>query len=63
QRAGGVWTTEARIPYAALSTAPPAPGSAWRVNFRRKDAARGSAADWQVPIGYDPARFGYLFFE
>ncbi|MFH1145274.1 MAG: metallophosphoesterase, partial [Candidatus Eisenbacteria bacterium] len=46
QRAGGVWTTEARIPYAALSTAPPAPGSAWRVNFRRKDAARGSAADW-----------------
>lgn len=35
----------------------------WRANFRRKQARTGAAADWQVPIDYDPGTFGELRFE
>jgi hypothetical protein len=53
---------EATIPFASLSLHAPAPGERWRVNFRRKEMSRGSYADWQYPIGYEPDRFGYLLF-
>ncbi len=61
--ADGAWTLEAAIPFATLEAAAPAAGSAWRINFRRKEIALGGSADWQVPIGYDPAEYGYLRFE
>ena len=38
-------------------------GDQWRANFRRKEQAKSSSADWQYPIGFDPRRFGYLAFE
>jgi hypothetical protein len=61
--AKGEWILEAAIPFATLNTTAPASGARWRANFRRKEIALGSSADWQVPIGYDPPRFGYLRFE
>ncbi|MDM7916775.1 MAG: metallophosphoesterase [Candidatus Eisenbacteria bacterium] len=57
------WSAEIRIPFETLGTATPRSGTSWRVNFRRKEPSRGANADWQVPIGYDPTRFGYLVFE
>jgi hypothetical protein len=58
----GAWTVEAAIPFAVLNASAPAPGDQWRVNFRRKEMSRGSSADWQCPLDYDPARLGYLRF-
>jgi hypothetical protein len=63
QRAAGEWIVEAAIPFASLSLHAPAPGERWRVNFRRKEMSRGSYADWQYPIGYEPDRFGFLLFS
>jgi hypothetical protein len=62
-RGDGYWEVEAAIPFETLGFAPPAPGGRWRVNFRRKEIARQSSADWQYPIGFEPQRFGYLVFE
>lgn len=63
RRLAHAWEVEAAIPFATLEAAPPGPGTIWRINFRRKEIGRGSSADWQVPIGFDPARFGYARFE
>jgi len=63
KQADGSWSAEFRIPYASLDAQPPTPGTTWRIHFRRKEIDKGSSADWQVPIGYDPARFGYLPLE
>jgi hypothetical protein len=38
------------------------PGPARRVNFRRAEAAKQSAADWQGPIRYGPVRRGVLVY-
>jgi hypothetical protein len=38
-------------------------GQRWRLNFRRKQWRLGEAADWQIPIGHDPAGFGVLEFR
>jgi hypothetical protein len=62
-REAGGWTIEAVIPFAELGFTPPAPGTSWRVNFRRKEISKQSSADWQYPIGFEPKRFGYLVFE
>ena len=62
QQAADEWIVEAAVPFAVLGTAPPAPGDRWRVNFRRKEMSRGSYADWQYPVDYEPDRFGYLLF-
>jgi predicted phosphohydrolase len=59
---GGVWTAELAVPYTELGMEPPAPGDAWRVNFRRKQAADGATADWQHPIDYAAEGFGRLIF-
>jgi len=62
QRADDRWSVEMRIPLEQMGgnvTARPA----WRANFRRKQARTGAAADWQVPIDYDPGTFGELEFE
>ena len=62
RQTAGEWTVEAAIPFAALDLVAPAPGDRWRVNFRRKEMSRGSYADWQYPVGYEPDQFGYLLF-
>jgi hypothetical protein len=63
-RGDGFWTFEAAIPVATLGGLEGiVAGDEWRVNFRRKEQAKGSSADWQYPIGFDPRRFGYLAFE
>jgi hypothetical protein len=59
----GEWTLEASIPYSTLNTRFPQPGQRWRVNFRRKEMARESSADWQIPISYNIDQLGYLSFE
>jgi hypothetical protein len=62
-RGDGYWTFEAAIPVSSLGRDAIMAGDEWRVNFRRKEQAKGSSADWQYPIGFDPRRFGYLAFE
>lgn len=62
-RAEGRWAVEARIPFTTLEAERPGPGDRWRINFRRKEPSRGSSADWQVPVDFRPATFGYLAFE
>jgi len=61
RRTGGAWTFEARLPFSEVGADPDAP--CWSVNFRRKQARGGRAADWQVPIDYDPGTFGELRME
>jgi len=62
-RGDGYWTFEAAIPVASFGRDAIMAGDEWRINFRRKEQARGGSADWQYPIGFDPRRFGYLAFE
>jgi predicted phosphodiesterase len=62
-RADDYWTLEAAIPLATLGVDGIVAGDEWRANFRRKEQAKKSSADWQYPIGFDPRRFGYLAFE
>lgn len=61
-RNGEGWNIEVRVPLAALG-ATAGPGSVWGLNFRRKQARTMAAADWQVPIDYNPRSFGELVFE
>ncbi|NIT37148.1 MAG: hypothetical protein GTN49_11745 [candidate division Zixibacteria bacterium] len=62
-RGGDYWTFEAAVPVATLGVDGVVAGDEWRTNFRRKEQAKKSSADWQYPIGFDPRRFGYLAFE
>ena len=57
------WEIEVAIPFKALGSATPQPGDEWRINFRRKEIALGSSADWQYPISYDANLFGKLVFS
>jgi hypothetical protein len=56
------WSIEARIPLAQLE-ATAKPGQQWGINFRRKQKRFNSAADWQVPIQYDPKTYGMLIMK
>ena len=60
-----VWTTEMRIPLAALSQTKPASGDRWRLNLYRHDVANHAFLAWS-PTGtssaHTPERFGYLLF-
>jgi predicted phosphodiesterase len=56
------WSIEARIPLDQLQTTATA-GQEWGINFRRKQKRLNSAADWQVPIQYDPKSFGSLIMK
>lgn len=63
-KADKYWVAEMAIPMAALAAEePPAKGTTWRTNFRRKEIYKNEYADWQFPIGFDPRYFGYLVFE
>jgi hypothetical protein len=61
-RSGDRWVIEVRVPLSTLG-ATAEPGSVWGLNFRRKQAWTAAAADWQVPIDYNPRSFGELVFE
>jgi predicted phosphodiesterase len=62
-RGDGYWTFEVAIPVATLGIDGVVAGDEWRANFRRKERAKDSSADWQYPIGFDPRVFGYMTFE
>ena len=62
QRVDDRWSVEIRVPLSALGAGAQT-DSAWGLNFRRKQARTGAAADWQVPIDYDPGTIGELKFE
>ncbi|HVP56570.1 MAG TPA: metallophosphoesterase [bacterium] len=62
RRGKDYWSIEAKIQLAALGTSGK-PGKAWAVNFRRKQKRLDTAADWQVPTGYDPRDYGELVFK
>lgn len=56
------WSIEARIPLGQLDTENQ-PGKKWALNFRRKQKRLDTAADWIVPITYDPKDFGVLMLK
>jgi len=62
QRTDDRWSVEVRIPLESIE-GDVAANPVWRTNFRRKQARTSAAADWQVPIDYDPGTFGELTFE
>lgn len=60
------WTTEVRIPLAALSRDKPVPGTRWRINFYRHDIASKSFLTWNPTLqrnAHVPERFGILEFQ
>lgn len=62
QRSTFAWIVEMRIPIGQFATRL-GKNQPWRLNFRRKQPRLGSTGDWQVPIDYDPATFGFLRFK
>jgi predicted phosphodiesterase len=62
QRMDDRWSVEIRIPLETIGGNVRA-NPVWRTNFRRKQARTHAAADWQMPIDYDPRTFGELTFE
>jgi DNA modification methylase len=38
-------------------------GDEWRGNFRRKQKRLNTSADWQIPIGYEPAKYGVMILQ
>jgi hypothetical protein len=62
RRGKDYWSIEAKIQLAGLGAHGKA-GQAWAVNFRRKQKRLDTAADWQVPTGYDPRDYGELVFK
>lgn len=57
------WVLEIAIPFSELKMNTPVPGDTLRANFRRKEQAVNCMADWQVPLDFDPAHYGFLEFE
>jgi hypothetical protein len=62
------WMADLAIPFAAVVSRPPAPGSVWRANFVRIDrpaAAPRELSSWS-PTGrntfHEPGRFGFIEF-
>lgn len=53
------WTAEIAIPFSVLE-ADVSAHPTWKLNFRRKQHRTTGAADWQVPIDYNPETFGRI---
>jgi hypothetical protein len=53
------WGVEIRIPASQLGGTI-SPTAEWGINFRRKQWRTGTAADWQIPMGYEPSSLGVL---
>jgi hypothetical protein len=56
------WSIEVRIPVEQFGVTA-AYGDKWALNFRRKQRRLNTAADWQVPISYDPDDYGVLLMQ
>ena len=56
------WTIESAIPMTQFEVSNAA-GHVWRLNFRRKQWRLGETADWQLPIGHNPATLEFLEFQ
>jgi hypothetical protein len=56
------WSIEARIPLDRLDTKGES-GETWQLNFRRKQKRLNAAADWIVPLDYDPKGYGLLVMK
>ena len=61
-RGGDFWSIEIRVPLKQFG-AEGISGTKFALNFRRKQPRLKSAADWQIPISYDPETFGVLIME
>ena len=61
-RGDDYWSIEAKISLDQLDTENQA-GKKWALNFRRKQKRLDTAADWLVPISYDPIEFGVLVLK
>ena len=61
-RGAGHWSIEVKIPVDQLG-AEARRGKIWGINFRRKQKRLDTSADWLVPIGYDPERYGFLMMK
>lgn len=58
-----LWTTELRVPLAALGVRAPTPGARWRLNLYRHSVADKAFLAWSPvaqPSAHTPARFGWL---
>jgi len=61
-KAEDYWSLEARIPFDQLGVKI-GDADKWGVNFRRKQPRLKAAADWQLPVSFDPNTLGMMFFE
>lgn len=60
-----VWRVEVRIPMKSIASAPPAPGTRWRINFYRHDKANRAHLAWSSTFTttfHTPDRFGHIEF-
>lgn len=56
------WSIEVRIPLNQLETEGESEKT-WALNFRRKQKRLDAAADWIVPLDYNPKDYGVLVFK
>ena len=56
------WSIEAKIPLEQLN-AKIGENETWGINFRRKQPRLKTAADWQLPISFDPNTLGVMKME
>jgi hypothetical protein len=56
------WSIEVRIPVDQLGVTV-GYGDIWALNFLRKQKRLNTAADWQVPVTYDPKDYGVLLMQ
>jgi predicted phosphodiesterase len=56
------WSIEARIPLDQLDTKGES-GKTWQLNFRRKQKRLNTAADWMIPLDYNPKGYGMLVLK
>ena len=61
--AAKIWRAEVRIPLKALAEAAPKPGTRWRINLYRHDAANKAGLAFRPTLRgsfHTPERFGWL---
>ena len=56
------WSVEIMIPLKQFGVEAQQ-GQQWKLNFRRKQKRLETAADWLVPISYNPQTYGFLEFR
>ncbi|MDD4052119.1 MAG: metallophosphoesterase [candidate division Zixibacteria bacterium] len=61
-RGEGYWTVEAAVPLKQFGVIGK-PGATWGLNFRRKQPRYDVAGEWQAPLDYNPASFGWMMMR